>query len=282
MTRSRAGWSALGLVAGLLTLAPAVLFFSSPWPRAPAFVLMSVGSAAAAGFLTARGRRGQALVAAATSQLVVAYTYVVEQPGYELYPWLFERGSRTGSNTIAWAIWVIICVAIGRAGYAWGRGRRAQLARIAGWFLIGIGVVAGGFTLLFFAAAYGYYGVDPGAEALWALTPALPVVPGVVLLTVSSRLQARSDQGGAGRLPSVEPSSFGLILEGHEGSAQSFVRELRQHVGLTADAARAAVSSMPSPLIAQLVRQQAEAMADQLRSVGGLVSVHTTRGSIRR
>ena len=61
MTRSRAVWSALGLAASLLTLVPAILFFSSPWPRAPAFIVISVGCAFAAGFLVARGRRSAAL-----------------------------------------------------------------------------------------------------------------------------------------------------------------------------------------------------------------------------
>ena len=120
------------------------------------------------------------------SQMVVGFTYIVEIHGYELYPWLVERGSRSGSNAIAGVAWLVICLLAGAAAFFWGSGQRTILMRVAGWFLIVIGGLAGTLTFVGIAAGAGYAGVDPGVYLLLALVPAVPIVPGVLLL-MSSR-----------------------------------------------------------------------------------------------
>jgi hypothetical protein len=193
-------------IVALAVLAPIPgLMFWAPTLVAPLLIPVSLGCALIGGYLIAVGRRWSALAAVIASQLVVVFTYAVELPGYWSYPWLLERGSRTSANQIAWGVWLVICLGIGAVGFAWGRGRRAMLALVAGWWLIAIGAVGGVFTFIMIAAGAGYAGVDPGIYLLLApLVPALPIVPGVLLLLIAHRVKTNAHQSETGQ-PTQRP-----------------------------------------------------------------------------
>ncbi len=180
----------LALILGLIFWAPTLV--------APLLIPVSLGCAVIGGYLIAVGRRWSALAAVIASQLVVVFTYAVELPGYWSYPWLLERGSQTNANQIAWGIWLVICLGIGAVGYAWGQGRRRVLALIAGWWLIVVGTIGGVFSFIAIAAGAGYAGVDPGLAVLLGgvLIPALPIVPGVLLLVFARHLKTNAHQSG--------------------------------------------------------------------------------------
>jgi hypothetical protein len=196
MAWQRLTWWIVALA--VLALIPGLIFWV-PTLVAPLLIPVSLGCAVIGGYLIAVGRRWSALAAVIASQLVVVFTYAVELPGYWSYPWLLERGSQTNANQIAWGIWLVICLGIGAVGYAWGQGRRRVLALIAGCWLIVVGTIGGVFMFIMIAAGAGYAGVDPGPYVLIALVPALPIVPGVLLLVFARHLKTNAHQSETGQ-----------------------------------------------------------------------------------
>ena len=189
-------WRIVGV--GAAIAAAALLFFVG-W-GAP---IVSATLAGAAGYLIAGHRIGWASTAALASQLIVAITYVNELPGS--YPWIWQRGGRIQANLTAWAVWLLICLAIASLGYAWRQGRRAMIARVVGAGLVVFGVFAGGLYLAGIGAACSFYGSSCD-ELGWVYlvvvsVAAIPIVGGLVLIGLARRFdRPRSDDLENGQL----------------------------------------------------------------------------------